>query len=100
MCAAAFCECSRYRRAGVVACRRGDVGAGAVERLRGLLDDLCAAPRVPVHVADPEGGDPGAVQTLGGLARWGRKRRLLVMGPAPRAPRRDDVHALRRMVEP
>jgi len=93
-------EIAQMLRTDVSRGNRVDVVAAAVERLLVLVDQLCTATPVLLVVDDLQWADPATVQTLGRLARSARNRPLLVVGMTRPIPRRDDVHALRRMVEP
>ena len=93
-------EIVQMLRADVSRGNRVDVVAAAVERLLAVLDELCAVAPVLLLVEDLQWADAATVQTLGRLARSVRQRPMLVIATTRPIPRRDDVHALRRMVEP
>jgi DNA-binding CsgD family transcriptional regulator len=75
------------------------VGAAAACVLD-LVSDVCDVAPVLLVVDDLQWADPATVMTLGQLFRLARRLPLLVAGLARPAPRRDDLAALRRGVEP
>ncbi|HET8660549.1 MAG TPA: AAA family ATPase [Micromonosporaceae bacterium] len=77
-----------------------DLVAAAAERLLALIDDFCSATPVMLVVDDLQWADSATVMTLGRLARSVRQLPLLVVGTTRPVPRRDDLVALRRAVEP
>jgi DNA-binding CsgD family transcriptional regulator len=77
-----------------------DTVNAAVERIVALVEDLCAGAPVLLVVDDLQWADPATVMTLGRLARSVRQMRLLLIGVNRPVPRREDVAALRRFVEP
>jgi DNA-binding CsgD family transcriptional regulator len=79
---------------------RIDVVAKAAERLLALIDECCTASPVMLVVDDLQFADPATVMTLGRLARSVRQLPLLLVGMARPIPRREDLHALRRTLEP
>lgn len=79
---------------------RTDVVAAAVERFLALADELCAREPVLLILDDLQWADPATVMALGRLARSVRQTPLLVVGATRPVPRRDDLLALRRAVEP
>jgi predicted ATPase len=72
----------------------------ATERLLTLVGRLCDAAPVLLVVDDVQWADPATVTTLGRLARLAPQRPLLTVATARPVPRRDDLDALRRVVEP
>jgi ATP/maltotriose-dependent transcriptional regulator MalT len=79
---------------------RIDVVAKAVERLLALIDDCCTAAPVMLVVDDLQYADPATVMTLSRLSRAVRQVPLLLVGMARPIPRRQDLHTLRRALEP
>lgn len=77
-----------------------DLVAAAAERLLALIDDFCSAAPVMLVVDDLQWADSATVMTLGRLVRSVRQVPLLVVGTTRPVPRRDDLVALRRAVEP
>ena len=80
--------------------RRVDLVAATVERILTVLDEMCAATPVMLVVDDLQWADPATVTTVGRLARSVRQLPLLVVGMTRPVPRREDLIALRRAVEP
>jgi DNA-binding CsgD family transcriptional regulator len=78
----------------------GNAVASAVEHLLALINDVCADGPVLLIIDDLQWADPFTVVTLGRLARMVRRMPLLVVILSRPAPRRDDVTALRRAIEP
>ncbi len=87
-------------RADVTRGNGGEVVPAAVERLLTLVDELSAAAPVLLVVDDLQWADPATVMALGRLARSVRQLPMLVVGTSRPVPRREDLLALRRMVEP
>jgi len=87
-------------RADVTRANGVEVVPAAIERLLTLVDELCAATPVLLVVDDLHWADPATVIALGRLARSVRSHALLVIGTSRPVPRREDLLALRRMVEP
>jgi DNA-binding NarL/FixJ family response regulator len=79
---------------------RVDTVAAATERLLALVDDLCARAPVMLVVDDLQWADPATVVLLGRLARSLCQLPLLLIGINRPVPRREDVSAFRRAVEP
>jgi DNA-binding CsgD family transcriptional regulator len=79
---------------------RIDVVAKAAERLLALIEDCCATVPVMLVIDDLQFADQATVITLGRLARAVRQLPLLLVGMARPIPRREDLHALRRALEP
>lgn len=77
-----------------------DVVAKAAERLLALVDDCCTTAPVLLVIDDLQFADPATVITLSRLARSVRQLPLLLVGIARPIPRREDLHALRRVLEP
>ncbi len=77
-----------------------DTVAAATERLLALVDDLCAKAPVMLVIDDLQWADPATVVALGRLARSLRQLPLLLIGINRAVPRREDLNALRRSVEP
>ncbi|HEX2355745.1 MAG TPA: AAA family ATPase [Micromonosporaceae bacterium] len=80
--------------------QRVDVVGAAVERLLAAVEEACAVAPVLLVVDDLHFADPATVLTLGRLARAVRQLPLLMVAGARPVPRRDDLAALRRAVEP
>jgi DNA-binding NarL/FixJ family response regulator len=79
---------------------RVDVVAAAAERLLAVVDECCADTPVLLVVDDLQWADRATVMTVSRLARSIRQVPLLVLGVTRPVPRREDLLALRRMVEP
>jgi ATP/maltotriose-dependent transcriptional regulator MalT len=79
---------------------RVDVVGAAVERLLAAVEETCTAAPVLLVVDDLQFADPATVQALGRLARSVSQLPLLVIGTARPVPKRDDLAALRRSIEP
>ncbi len=79
---------------------RVDVVAAAVERLLALVDEYCAAAPMMLVVDDLQWADPATVVTLGRLIRSVRQIPLLLVCLSRPVPRRDDLAALRRAIDP
>jgi ATP/maltotriose-dependent transcriptional regulator MalT len=100
---AAGCDPTRIvemLRADVTRANGVEVVPAAVERLLTLVDELCAVAPVLLVVDDLQWADPATVMALGRLARSVRQLPMLVLGTSRPVPRREDLLALRRMVEP
>src|SRR5690349_5752723 len=87
-------------RAATVPGNQVDSVGAAAACLLDLVSDLCTAAPVLLVVDDLQWADPATVMTLGQLFRSARRLPLLVAGLTRPAPRRDDLAALRRGVEP
>ncbi|MEJ3750021.1 AAA family ATPase [Actinomycetes bacterium KLBMP 9797] len=79
---------------------RVDLVAAATEQLLATVDEYCATTPVMLIVDDLQWADPATVQTLGRLAHSVPQLPLLVVGVMRPVPRRDDLLALRRAIEP
>ncbi len=79
---------------------RVDMVAAAAERLLALVDDYCAAAPMMLVVDDLQWADPATVRTFGRLVRTVGQLPLLLVGTMRPVPRRDDLTALRRTIEP
>ncbi|MDG4827523.1 AAA family ATPase [Asanoa sp. WMMD1127] len=79
---------------------RMDVIPAAAEQTLALIDNLCAAAPTMLVVDDLQWADPATVLTLGRLVRAVEQLPLMVVGLTRTVPRRDDVVALRRAIEP
>ncbi|GIF49856.1 LuxR family transcriptional regulator [Asanoa ferruginea] len=79
---------------------RTDVIPAAAEQMRDLIQSLCASSPVLLVVDDLQWADPATVMTLGRLIRGVDQLPLLLVGLTRPVPRRDDLLALRRAVEP
>jgi len=79
---------------------RVDVVAAVAERLLALVDEVCSATPLMLVVDDLQWADPATVSTVGRLARSVRQIPLLLVGTARPVPRREDVSALRRTLDP
>ncbi|GLI02654.1 helix-turn-helix transcriptional regulator [Phytohabitans aurantiacus] len=79
---------------------RVDIIAAATERLLAMVDELCATSPVMLVVDDLQWADQATVQTLGRLARSVPQLPLLMVGVMRPVPRRDDLLALRRTIDP
>lgn len=77
-----------------------DVIPAAAEQMLALVDDLCADVPAMLVVDDLQWADPATVMTLGRLVRALDQLPLLLVGLTRTVPRRDDVAALRRAVDP
>jgi tetratricopeptide (TPR) repeat protein len=77
-----------------------DVVAAATERLLALVERLCTAAPLVLVVDDLQWADPPTVMTLGRLARLAPQLPLLVAGTTRPVPQRDDLNALRRVIDP
>ncbi|MEV4539101.1 AAA family ATPase [Asanoa sp. NPDC049518] len=78
----------------------GDVVPAAAEQMLSLVDDLCAVTPVLLVVDDLQWADPATVMTLGRLMRGIDQRPLMLVASTRTVPRREDVLALRRTIEP
>jgi len=79
---------------------RTDVIPAAAELLLSLIDNVCSNAPAMLVVDDIQWADPATIMTLGRLARGVDQLPLLVVGLTRTIPRRDDVVALRRAIEP
>jgi DNA-binding CsgD family transcriptional regulator/tetratricopeptide (TPR) repeat protein len=79
---------------------RVDMVAAATERILSLVDELCARAPVMIVVDDLHWADGATVLTLGRLARSVHQLPLLVVGATRPVPRRADLAALRRAIQP
>jgi DNA-binding NarL/FixJ family response regulator len=77
-----------------------DLVAAAVERLLAQVDAFCAAAPAMLVVDDLQWADQATVMALGRLARSVQQVPLLVVGLLRPVPVREDLVALRRIVEP
>ncbi len=77
-----------------------DAVAAATERLMAVARRLCATNPVMLVVDDLQWADPVTVQVLGRLAHSARRQPLFLVGAIRPVPRREDLTALRRVVEP
>lgn len=87
-------------RANVGPGNRVDVVATAVERVLAFIDELCTDSPMLLVVDDLQWADPATVLTVARLARSVRQLPLLLVGITRPVPRRDDLDALRRVLEP
>jgi DNA-binding CsgD family transcriptional regulator len=76
-----------------------DQVTAAVEKLVALFDDLCSATPVVLVVDDLQWADAATVLTWGRLARSMSGRAMLLVGTMRPIPQRDDLGALRRLVD-
>ena len=96
------------RRAAIVETLRASGALGvsidrvtaAVEQLVALFDEACLAGPVVLVVDDLQWADDATVVTWARLARTVAQRPLLLVGTSRPVPQRDDLAALRRMVDP
>jgi ATP/maltotriose-dependent transcriptional regulator MalT len=79
---------------------RIDVVAKAAERLLALIDESCMTAPVMLVLDDLQFADPATVMTLSRLTRSVRQLPLLLVGIARPVPRREDLHTLRRALDP
>jgi ATP/maltotriose-dependent transcriptional regulator MalT len=79
---------------------RIDVVATAAERLLAVIDERCTTAPLMLVLDDLQFADPATVMTLGRLARSVRQLPLLLIGMARPVPRREDLCALRRALDP
>jgi ATP/maltotriose-dependent transcriptional regulator MalT len=79
---------------------RMDVIPAATEQLLSLVHDVCAKSPTMLVVDDLQWADFATVMTLGRLLRAIDQTRLLVVALNRTVPRRDDLMALRRAIEP
>jgi tetratricopeptide (TPR) repeat protein len=79
---------------------RIDPVATAVERLLALVEELCAIAPVMLVVDDLQWADPATVMTVGRMIKSAPRLPLLVAAATRPVPRRDDLGALRHIVEP
>ncbi|WP_410592838.1 helix-turn-helix transcriptional regulator [Amycolatopsis sp. lyj-23] len=94
------------RRGAIAALLRGDTARGtdlaaaATEQLLALVEELGQAGPVVLVVDELQWADRATVAVWGRLARSVRQLPLLLIGVLRPVPRRDDLRALRRLVEP
>ncbi len=79
---------------------RMDVIPAATEQLLSLFEDVCAKTPTMLVVDDLQWADIATVMSLGRLLRGLDQMRLLVVALNRTVPRRDDLLALRRAIEP
>jgi DNA-binding CsgD family transcriptional regulator/tetratricopeptide (TPR) repeat protein len=79
---------------------RVDLVAATAERLLAAVDEICSVAPVMLVVDDLQWADAATVVTLGRLARSVGQLPLLLVCIARPVPRREDLSALRRIVEP
>ncbi len=85
---------------GEMAAERGtDVPAALAEQLVALVTEQCAARPTILVVDDLQWADPASVTLWGRLARSARQVPLLLIGMMRPVPLRDDLLALRRVVD-
>jgi DNA-binding CsgD family transcriptional regulator/tetratricopeptide (TPR) repeat protein len=77
-----------------------DLVTAATERLLVMVDELCAKAPVLLIIDDLQWADPTTVLAWSRLARSVRQLPLLLVALTRPVPRRDDLSALRRAVEP
>jgi tetratricopeptide (TPR) repeat protein len=77
-----------------------DLVAAATERLLALVDELCTTSSVLLVVDDLQWADAATVRCLGRLVHTARRLPLLVACITRTVPRRGDLRALRRTVDP
>jgi DNA-binding CsgD family transcriptional regulator/tetratricopeptide (TPR) repeat protein len=95
------------RRTAIVRLLRGedtadhgtDVPAAVAEQLLALVTEQCATRPTILVVDDLQWADPASVSLWGRLARVARQAPLLLVGMMRPVPLRDDLLALRRMVD-
>lgn len=94
------------RRGAIAELLRGGVGNGAdlaaaaAEQLIALVEQLCQAGPTVLVVDELQWADRTTVTVWSRLARTVRQLPLLLIGVMRPVPRRDDLRALRRIVEP
>jgi DNA-binding CsgD family transcriptional regulator len=79
---------------------RVNLVAAATERMLALVDELCARTPTMIVVDDLQWADEATVMALGRLARSVHQLPLLLVCVYRPVPPREDLHALRRAVEP
>ena len=88
----------RLLRGEVIADRGTDVPAALAEQLLALVTEQCAARPTILVVDDLQWADQASVTLWGRLARSARQVPLLLIGMMRPVPQRDDLLALRRVV--
>jgi DNA-binding CsgD family transcriptional regulator len=76
-----------------------DVAAVLAEQLLALVSEQCAVRPTVLVIDDLQWADPASIALWGRLARSARQVPLLLIGMTRPVPHRDDVLALRRMVD-
>jgi DNA-binding CsgD family transcriptional regulator/tetratricopeptide (TPR) repeat protein len=89
----------RLLRGEVTTGRGTDVTAVLAEQLLALVSEQCAMRPTVLVVDDLQWADPASITLWGRLARSARQVPLLLIGMTRPVPHRDDVLALRRMVD-
>ncbi|MGH3155668.1 MAG: ATP-binding protein, partial [Streptosporangiaceae bacterium] len=89
----------RLLRAEAAADRGTDVPAALAEQVLALVAEQCAVQPTILVVDDLQWADQASVALWGRLARSVRQAPLLLVGMMRPAPQRDDLLALRRMVD-
>jgi DNA-binding CsgD family transcriptional regulator len=89
----------RLLRGELTADRGTDVPAALAEQLLALVTEQCAARPTILVVDDLQWADPASVTLWGRLARSARHVPLLLIGMMRPVPLRDDLMALRRVVD-
>jgi DNA-binding CsgD family transcriptional regulator len=89
----------RLLRGEVTAARGTDVPAVLAEQLLALVAEECAVRPTVLVIDDLQWADQASITLWGRLARAARQVPLLLVGMTRSVPHRDDVLALRRMVD-
>ena len=89
----------RLLRGEITADRGTDVPAALAEQLLALVTEQCATRPTILIVDDLQWADPASVTLWGRLARSARQAPLLLIGMMRPVPLRDDLLALRRVVD-
>ena len=89
----------RLLRGEVTAARGTDIPAVLAEQLLALVSDECAVRPTVLVIDDLQWADQASITLWGRLARAARQVPLLLVGMTRPVPHRDDVLALRRMVD-
>jgi DNA-binding CsgD family transcriptional regulator len=89
----------RLLRGEVAADRGTDVPAMLAEQLLALVAEQCAVQPTILVIDDLQWADQASVTLWGRLARSARQSALLLVGTMRPVPQRDDLLALRRMVD-
>ena len=89
----------RLLRGEITADRGTDVPAALAEQLLALVTEQCATRPTILVVDDLQWADPASVTLWGRLARSARQMPLLLIGMMRPVPQRDDLLALRRVVD-
>jgi DNA-binding CsgD family transcriptional regulator len=89
----------RLLRGEVTTGRGTDVPAVLAEQLLALVAEQCAVRPTVLIIDDLQWADPASITLWGRLARSARQVPLLLIGMTRPVPHRDDVLALRRMVD-